>query len=410
MALRLSFPIESAASRALLVVPLMLLGLWFAVTTTLSAVLTQSAAPLAIRLNGGNSRAMETEAAAAALEMTLEGARRAIALGRRALIASPLSSEGAAALGAGRGLLSPQADLLPVFAYSEFLSRRTALSQVWMVEHNIALGDIPGALRRYDHLFRVYDDYRARFLPVLLQASAEPDIARAMVPLLATRPPWRDEYFSGLLATFPGPENFVRLVRAFRLDARDPEGAQRLSIAMARLVESNRPDLAFGLYPGASDAVLVRNGDFSRVGGLAPFDWELAENDALLAEPGVNDAGAPVLQLTNRAGKPGPLARQLLMLRPGAYRLSFAVGNVAGAETDRPQLVLHCLAGAPLLSATVFPVAPAAGRAVGTQFSVPAQGCAAQWLVIQAGNPIDAIATQQWVTRIRVAPSAPAQE
>jgi hypothetical protein len=204
------------------------------------------------------------------------------------------------------------------------------------------------------------------------------------------------------------------LTRAFRFNPRDPAGANRLSLAMARLVESGRPELGFGLYREAAgpsaDVSLVRDGDFRRVGGLTPFDWELTESETLLAEVGTNDAAQPVLRLSNRAGRPGALARQLLMLRPGSYRLTFAVGNVGGGVIDRPQMRVECLSGQPVLSATTFPAAPEGGHNVATAFSVPLEGCAAQWLVVQAGNPVDAIATQQWVSKIRIVPASSAGE
>ncbi|MGZ0843174.1 hypothetical protein ACXKGW_28885, partial [Klebsiella pneumoniae subsp. pneumoniae] len=81
---------------------------------------------------------------------------------------------------------------------------------------------------------------------------------------------------------------------------------------------------------------VIRNPRFDQAGGLTPFEWSLSENDSLSAQPGVNDANAPVLLLINRGGQSGDFARQLLVLRAGTYRLAFTTGNITGSVTERP--------------------------------------------------------------------------
>lgn len=393
--------------RAIAVAPLMLVALWFAFSITASTILSRSDPDLAIRLYGGNSRALERAATLESAKNTKSSANRAVALASRSLVASPLSSEGAIALAVARSTLRPQEDAMQAVRYSEFLSRRTTFTQIWMIEHSVQQGDIPAALKAYDRLFRVSDYYRSQFLPVLLRASAEADVAREMARLLATRPPWRGEYYGGLLANFPGPANFAMLVRAMRFDTKDADGAKRLELALAKLVEAGRPDLAYGIYrtamhDRAATPRLVRNGNFSLLDGIPPFDWQLSQGDELSAELGVNEAGNSVLHLLNKGGRPGAFARQLLMLLPGRYRLDFVVGNVQGARVDRPRMTVRCTKGDVDLNTVPFPEAPEGGRAVIMDVVVPRRGCAAQWLSIEAGSPVDGIATQQWITNIGI--------
>lgn len=405
--------LATVSGRAVIVVPAVVLLFWFSVTVTGAAVLSRTDPDLAMRFDGSNSRALEQGAIIAASQGTPAAARRAVALGTRALIASPLSSEGAAALGVGRSLLSGQGDDPAAFRYSQFLSRRTTFTQIWAIEHAVAQGDIRGALIGYDRLFRTKDYYRGQFMPVLLAASAQPEVARQVAVLLRERrPPWLGDYYGGLLTAFPGPENFALIVEAIRFDPADAEQAKLLRLALDRLVDSGRPDLAFGLYRRAvGPAVagqLLRNGSFDSTGGIPPFDWDFAQGDVLLAEIGVDDAGAPALRLFNKGGQQGAMARQLLMLRPGRYRLSFAVGDVTGEALDRPSLTVGCLKGADLLSVSI-PAAPARGRLVEADLAVPATGCAAQWLIVAAGNPVDASPGQQpWLGRMRLVPLADA--
>ena len=93
----------------------------------------------------------------------------------------------------------------------------------------------------------------------------------------------------------------------------------------------------------------------------------------------------------------------MLVLPPGRYRIGFVVGNVQGALVDRPRMTVRCTQGAADLNAVPFPEAPEAGRAVTMDVVVP-RGCVAQWLSVEAGNPVDGIATQQWIARIGISP------
>ena len=398
---------DTAMRRSIVVIPVMLVVMWLAISITASTVLARSNPDLAIRLYPANSRALERGATIASVAPGIASAERASKLARRSLAASPLSSEGAIALAVARTIIRPQDDAMAAVEYSQFLSRRTTFAQIWLIEHGAQQGNIGVALKAYDRLFRVSDYYRGQFLPILLTASAQPDVARGIARLLATRPPWRGEYFGGLLGHFPGADNFALLIRAMRFDPADADGARRLTLALTKLVDAGRPDLAFSVYRMAMGrrgdaAALVRNGDFATADGIVPFAWQLNQSDELSAEIGINPAGRSALQLRNRGGRVGAFARQLVLLRPGAYRLGFVVGSVQGADIDRPKMIVQCVGVATELAAVTFPEAPEDGRSVAASLSVPAQGCSAQWLTVQAGNPVDGIAAEQWLSAVRL--------
>jgi hypothetical protein len=392
----------------MIVVPVMLIMLWFTVSVTMSTIISRSHPDLAIALYGDNSRALERAATVASVKLDPASARQAETFATRSLIASPLSSEGAAALAVAKTALDARANGLPAVQYSQFLSRRTIIAQIWLIEHWAAQGDVGKALQAYDRLFRISDSHRKQFLPVLLAASAQPEVTKGVAKLLQTRPPWRGEYFGGLLGAYPGSDNFALLIKAMGLNTKDVDDAKRLTLGLSKLVESGRPDLAYELYrvlaqAGTDPTGLVRNGQFARSDGIAPFDWEFAQTDELSAEPGTNEAGRPALQLINRGGRAGMFARQLLMLLPGnRYTLGFTIGGVSGAEIDRPKIIVQCQGSLAVIATMAFPTAPITGRTVRTDIAVPKTGCTAQWLIIQAGNPIDVVTDQQWLTNVHV--------
>ena len=394
----------STFKRGLFVVPVMLGALWLTATVTTSAAMSRVSPILAFRLDASNSGALEQAATAAAAEATVEGGRRAVELATRALIVSPMSSEAASALAAGRSLVRPQENVLPMFKYSRFLMRRNMATEIWFIEHGADSGNIDEALRAYDHVFRVSNYYRQQFMPVLVSASIHPEIAGGVAGLLANRPAWRFEYYSALLNHPPGPAEFFKILEAMRFDTHDSRESLLLSAGLSRLVEMGRPDIAYGIYRravGGGDTTVPRDRDFRRPGILPPFDWELTDTGDLLASVGTNQSGQSVLELSNRGGS-GTLARQVLMLSGGSYRLSYLVGDVTGAVIDRPRMQITCLSNGGALLTSVLPTVPSQGQKVAATFTVPPQGCRTQWLMIQAGAPVDAVDTTPWIRDIRI--------
>lgn len=401
---------HSPVVRALLLAPPILIGMILTFVVTSGLVFVRSDPELALRFDAHNSQALERVAMALAVKGTPGSARMAERLAVRSLLESPMSGEGASALGFARSILTPARDESSTFKYSAQITRRDVETQMWLVEHYVALGDIAKALETYDHIFRISDEYRAKLLPILLQASAQPQVAHAIAAVLASNPPWKAEFFGGLLGAFPGAENFNLLVNAMRFSRTDPDDRNRVSLAMAQLVEHGRPDFAFALYrrfTGNVSSSAIRNPRFDQAGGLTPFEWSLSENDSLSAQPGVNDANAPVLLLINRGGQSGDFARQLLVLRAGTYRLAFTTGNITGSVTERPKIELRCNSDTRTLTSTALPASPALGgiRSI-IPFTVPSS-CPAQWLSIVAGNQIDRQSNNPWVTDIAVDASSP---
>lgn len=311
---------------------------------------------------------------------------RAEELARGALRLSPVSVPAVRALADAAALRGdlPRADRL--FAYSERLSRRDLLTQMWLIEERVRHGDVGGALVHYDRALKTSLRARAVLFPVLVGAAADPVIARGLGLYLSRGAAWGPDFLAVMAEAPAGsPDALGRLLLAARL--RPDVAAQRgpLGAGVARLVATGRYGAAYAAYARAVKAprvaAPVRDGGFEADPLLPPFDWSLAAEGDLSAsrEPAVGGGTELVLRAAN--GRGGELARQLTLLRPGRYRLALTASRAGRDPVARAAVTIACAAGGGEL--VRVPLSSAARMRLGGVFAVPA-GCPAQWVVIAA--------------------------
>jgi len=117
------------------------------------------------------------------------------------------------------------------------------------------------------------------------------------------------------------------------------------------------------------------------VHALPPFGWTLSSGPAGLAEP----EGGGRLHILYYGRDDIILASQMLMLKPGAHRLSMRVGGASPAAKSLAWAVI-CLPSANELVALSLARA-GKGAAMSATFTVPQSGCAAQRLVLRGTAP-----------------------
>lgn len=140
-------------------------------------------------------------------------------------------------------------------------------------------------------------------------------------------------------------------------------------IAAGRYAEARSLWFTTGGATAASDA-LVHDPDFADNRLPPPFNWELAQSPAGLAERS-RGSGLHVIFYGSQGGL---LARQLLVLAPGQYQISL---RVAGQVSDPQAVAWSVRCDKAPLPLAIFPIR---GPGISTwSFSVPA-GCPAQWL------------------------------
>lgn len=323
-------------------------------------------------------------------------------LARQALDRSPIQAAAARAIGLSALLADNPTDARAAFAYAERLSRRDLPTQLYWIETDVERGNIRQALRHYDLAMRTSVKSRAMLGNILIAASSDPAIATELARLLRTQPRWLPEFYQRLMGQGENPDALLLIAGTMRFDAGDPSQASFLAMALNRLVALGAYDKARVLYQrsaGGSDD-MVHNGGFDRANRLPPFDWTIASEPTYsgIVETRVGWPHGNVLTVTGTEAN--DVARQLLLLAPGRYRLKADTANVRQERETRPVVVITCLSNAAVTSIPFAPAGTKPVRMTGT-FDVPG-GCPAQWITIRNTPSFDPIDNDPWIDRIMI--------
>ncbi|HYD25612.1 MAG TPA: hypothetical protein VEB68_12535 [Croceibacterium sp.] len=295
---------------------------------------------------------------------------------------------------------------------AERLSRRDQPVQLWLAEYSLERGDIGEMMRHFDIAMRTSTTSREAVFPLLAAAASNRDFAQALAAAMDKRPPWGLGLTAYMIDEGPDPDLTVRLAQEF-LDPKVPEELAMVRSLMARLGQLEEYDLAqavrssFGLDQArGSSPTGVREGGFETASGFEPFAWSLTQDDDLWAARESDPAGnGTVLRLSAGDGFSGEVARQLLDLSPGRYRLRARFGDVPDDRDAWPKIEVRCATASEsaLLALTPSRAGVAAHSAVGA-FQVPG-ACRFQWLSLSVTAPNEEIADPPWVDDLAVIPA-----
>ena len=221
----------------------------------------------------------------------------------------------------------------------------------------VAYARAPGAVSQLRSFFRKYPRVEASVLSVLASDAANADLVLA----LATNdrvadPDWRTTLVTGLAA------------------------AGQYAKAYATWARVSRIHPSYGLF----------NPGFAKLAAPAPFNWHFPQTSEGVAEPD----GKGGLNVLHYGRAKAVLARQLMLLRPGEYRLTLAVDSTGGDGALR--WILRCASDQKLLLDL-----PLRRGSTGGSFTVP-DGCEAQWLELQGDAGETAVTTELTIRGLRL--------
>lgn len=360
---------------------------YVAVTDSLAQALRKKAPAQAHALAPSDGRS--TAALAEKLAGAGATAARRAESDRLALLAlrqDPTAVDAVATLGLNARLRGDAKAAARYFTYSDKLSRRDLKTRIWLIEDAARRGDVDGALRNYDIALRTSRLAPDVLLPVLVRASSEPVVAKALVRTLATKPLWTDAFLYALASGSQKPQAMATLLVELRKAGVKPSEPSVDAIAVARLLAANAYEPAWSFYRELRRNVDRRQSRDPRFALDTPaptaFDWvPTSDNSGITAailrgeRGGVFDFAAP-------PSVGGLLLQQLQLLPPGQYLLT---GRSSGIEQDRgarPYWVLACGDGKEV-GRLDLPNSAENGGVFRGRFTVPA-GCPAQYLRLMA--------------------------
>lgn len=379
---------------------------WLVLAITVASVVKRQNADIALSWWPWDSDAQAFVAYRLATSETTPQARaRAMELGQSALLRSPVNVVAARSLGFITGLSGDEATSERWLVQAQSLSRRDVPVQLALLELEVQRDNVPAVLLHYDRALRVSSDTHQTLLPILVRASADPAVTRALLPILDRRPLWRNA-FAENLALGTNPATMAMIIPHLGLDPGDDWQRSLIESLLRRMVQQGGYEQAFGVYRqfAAGAGRDVRNGDFeSEDPGLQPFDWQLANDSNLGAFREPREGHGMVLSLIAANARGGDVARQLVLLSPGRYLLSATGGDVEGDAITRPALALTCAGeGGARLTELILPTADASGASSSQAFSVPTGACPAQWLSITMRSGLDGSRSAPWIDAISV--------
>jgi hypothetical protein len=253
---------------------------------------------------------------------------------------------------------------------------RALAPHFFLAEYYVVTGRLREGLAAIAGLARLAPGGAAASAPFIAQVARDKARWPAIRAVFAEQPSLADPVL-GLLAADPANARSV-----IALSGPERSGKSWYPILLDTLVKAGRGREARALWArdaGVADAgALIHDGRFTDGRSPPPFNWQLAGSAIGLTER-QRGGGLHVIFHGTQAGA---LARQLLVLEPGTYRLS---AEMRGRIADPRALswLVECPgAAAPVASLPVERSGMLAGR-----FTVPA-GCGAQWLSL-VGRPGD---------------------
>jgi hypothetical protein len=383
-------------------------ALWFVTAPTASTILENTNPALAGTIWPWNADAQANRAVLlATVEAPPAQLERARVLAWKALAREPVNIPAVRAWALTNELLH-KPGVGRLFAYAETLSRRDFVTQLWMIEALVAKGDIEGTLIHYDRALRTRKEVEPLLLPILVSAMTTPATRDPIGRLIGTRPQWWPRYMEQALTDPAAVDTLPFIFSRLRLSPGDEQSRGFLSTGIAKLIRARRYAEALQVYRGAvppakAAKTLLHDGSFDRDPLLPPFDWQLADGDDVSALVQAGPDGKRVLFAAPREGGRGEFARQLLVLPAGRYRLAYRTGSLP-ANGLGLTVKFQCVTGDQLrdMAMRQLAPAPAAGRADVLPFTVPANGCVAQWLILSIDNTGAVPESLPWIDDLRI--------
>lgn len=265
---------------------------------------------------------------------------------------------------------------------SDAISRRSLPTRLWLIQQAVNKGDLVGALKNFDTALRTSSDAPGVLFPALSRAASDPSLAVPVAQLLDRPSDWRLPFLHFAITDGDAASGVAGIVLHMRhrdwMTGDDLDGA-----LVAELVSEEYFTQALAVqdsfHPVTERSALVRDPAFADPRARYPFGWLFEQKGDIGAERG-RIAGRSVLNYQSLPGGVGPVGTQLLLLKPGSYRLAAKTATAPADPTAPPLWTLTCAGDKGPQIALLDQPSPRDSVA-SVSFSVPA-GCPAQWLIL----------------------------
>lgn len=322
-----------------------------------------------------------TRAAAALVRQRGILSPETLAAVRRASQDAPLAANAFVILGHQQLLDGQPQRAVKTLEAGQRLNPRNSLVHLLLLDRYLRTGRYADAAAQFSVASRLVGPAQGAIATALAQMSLNPDTSDAVRRTLQTDPGLERAVLATLSKSQTAPATIFALASpAARRDA-GSEGNWG-PILINRLIEEQRFAAARSVWqkiyriPAAQTGAPIFDAGFKEVPASAPFNWTLTAGSL-----GAADMRDGTLSINYYGRENGDLAKQLLVLAPGSYRLAF---TVEGSKTGTgPSLAwtLKCVTGGKAELLNVAATAAGTPNRIAAAFTVPV-GCPAQQLTL----------------------------
>ena len=253
-----------------------------------------------------------------------------------------------------------------LLAAARSLNKRNETAGLLLLQSAIQQADLRKMMSLVDELARINPDLASQFVAALSQSLADERSIPILEQGLAKKPSWASAFWKSVPQDEASLANYLAL-RSRVKPPRDPAAERNL---MNAFVASGQYAQAHALYKAIDEAPDASSGDTSEL--YPPFDWsvtEAREHRARLTASGEMD-------IFVERGTSGELARKLMAIEPGQYRLSVELGPTQG--TGEIEAAFECAADAHDAASVQEPPPLQLGKT----WNVSAGSCRFGWLIL----------------------------
>lgn len=295
--------------------------------------------------------------ARAILAFVQRGPAGAMTYSRRSILSDPISASPISMLGRAQLASGQLAEAHKTFEVSGQLGWRDELTQIYWLDQALQANDLRVASERLDALLRQTPDNenRDRFLAIV---SETPEGRMALAKRLKAVPAWAAAYVTDLHGI--PPEHLLQRVDVVQHAGRGIWDCPQTAIFVQNLIRGNLLNQAQAVWRMncATSNSLVYDGGFDHIdttGTATGFEWTISGRGDVMIAAAKDGNGNPRLDLSVQASVSVPIVRQLLLLDPGRYRLTWRTPETSPTAASKLKVSLTCkldlrdaLSGSPL--------------------------------------------------------------
>jgi hypothetical protein len=257
-------------------------------------------------------------------------------------------------------------------------SQRESVAVYWLMRESFERKDYATAIHYADVLLRSRPYVIPQVMPTLARIAEDTKANGELKQMLGTNPPWRPQFFSGLLRTITDARTPLDLMLSIK-DTPTPPTTADVRDYLDLLIRNNFHELAYYVWlqflppEQLANAGLLFNGDFESRPSSLPFDWVISAGTGVTIDFArrPDDPGQHALLVEfghGRADFRG--VTQMIMLSPGNYLFK---GQYRGQLVGRRGLEwrISCAGAENPITKTQMMTGTAATATQWAEFSIP---------------------------------------